>query len=153
VRFLIDHSLGGGPLKQLITQFCSAARFPDMTIFTVRDVQGLGHSSDDELWFKWCGRQQPKVCLLSRDFRSYLTKELVLDALRTSGIHLFILGRSWSHAPRHQVAGRLLVLWDQIWQHSQDETTHLHELLYSKLTVSRVCETGRLVKGQNLDHL
>lgn len=154
MRFLLDHSLGGALLAKTLRECCKTSRFPGLEILTVHDVYeiGLRPESDDQPWFAWCGRQQPRVFMLSRDYRSYLGKELVRQALSASGIHFFVMGKLWGNASFHNVVGRLLVLWDSIWEHAADTTPHLHELTYSKLSVERICPTGYVKTGQRLKH-
>lgn len=85
--------------------------------FHIRDVDGLpkGRSSADVEWLDFLRRSNDEWIFISGDGR-ILKNPAERAALRSAGLHGFILAPAYQKHPLHQVASILLWRWPEILQ-------------------------------------
>ena len=106
----------------------------------IRDLAGLpnGRNSKDVEWIEYLRRSNDHWIFISGDSR-ILKNPAELAALRSAGLHGFVLAPAYQKTPLHQVASLLVWRWPEIVQITKlIQPPSVHEIPIKKTTRMRV---------------
>jgi len=106
----------------------------------IRDLAGLpnGRNSKDVEWIEYLRRSNDHWIFISGDSR-ILKNPAERAALRSAGLHGFVLAPAYQKTPLHQVASLLVWRWPEIVQITKlIQPPSVHEIPIKKTTRMRV---------------